>query len=67
MFITDSFEPPTRPIEKPLRMCITDVYKGMGVGFSVSGTIQQGALQVGDKVVIMPQTEPATIKGDCFI
>jgi translation elongation factor EF-1alpha len=62
--ISDKFEPPERAIDKPLRMCITDVFKGMGAGFSVSGTLQAGSVQVGEKVLIMPQMESANVKSE---
>ena len=43
-------------------MCVTDIFKGMGSGLSVAGTIQAGSIHPGDKVVVMPQGEIATIK-----
>jgi len=49
-------------VDKPLRMCIGDVFKGMGAGFSLSGTITAGCVQPSDKVIIMPQGEVATVK-----
>ena len=43
-------------------MCVTDIFKGMGAGLSVSGTVQAGSVHPGDKVIVMPQGEIATIK-----
>jgi elongation factor 1 alpha-like protein len=59
--VADAFQPPIRPIERPLRICVTDVFRGTGL--QVSGTVQQGALQLGDRVIIMPQAEAAAVKG----
>lgn len=43
---------------------MADVFKGQGSGFSVSGTVQAGSVQVGDRLVIMPQGEVANVKGN---
>ncbi|XP_023211775.1 HBS1-like protein, partial [Centruroides sculpturatus] len=62
-FFADKFKTPERPVGKPFRLSVGDVYKGMGSGFSVSGRIEAGYVQTGDRVVIMPAGEPATVKG----
>ena len=49
-------------MQKAFRMCIADVFKGMGSGFSVSGMVQAGTAQPGEKVLVMPQGETANIK-----
>lgn len=56
-------EPYSYAIEKPLRMTIGDVFKG-GVQnqLSISGRIDSGSLQVGDRVLSMPSGESAIIK-----
>lgn len=59
----DKFRPPERLIDKPLRLSVTDIFKGQGAGFSVAGTIQAGCVQPADKVLVMPQGELATVKG----
>ncbi|XP_023211917.1 HBS1-like protein isoform X1 [Centruroides sculpturatus] len=61
--VIDKFKTPERPVGKPFRLSVGDVYKGMGSGFSVSGRIEAGYVQTGDRVVIMPAGEPATVKG----
>lgn len=61
--VIDCFKPPERPVSKPLRFCISDVFKGMGSGFCVSGRIEAGYVQNGDKVLVMPAAEQATVKG----
>ena len=61
--ISDQFKAPERLVHKAFRMCISDVYKGIGAGFTVTGTIQAGAIQPGEKVLIMPQAETANVRG----
>ena len=66
----DQFELPSRAIDRPFRMSITDIFKG-GVGaggssgaITVGGRIEQGAVQVGDPVMAMPlMNEIAQVKG----
>lgn len=62
--LLDSFKPPERAISKPLRLCVSDVYKSAGSGFSIVGRVETGQLRVGDKVLIEPQGEIAQIKSD---
>ena len=61
--LVDKFRPPERPIiDKPFRMCVSDVFKGMGAGFSVGGIIQAGNIQTGDRVMVIPAGEMAVVK-----
>ncbi|KAL4121209.1 hypothetical protein QTP88_013767 [Uroleucon formosanum] len=62
MDVIDSFKPPERAISKPLRLCISDVFKSSGSGFSIVGRVETGQLRVGDKVLVQPQGEVAQIK-----
>ena len=50
----DTFEEPPRPVDKPLRIPIQDVYSITGVGTVPVGRVETGVVKVGDKVVIMP-------------
>ncbi|XP_033738844.1 HBS1-like protein [Pecten maximus] len=59
----DKFKTVTRQLDKPLRLTVGDVFKGMGAGFSVTGRVGAGSVQTGDKVQVMPYGEMATIKG----
>jgi translation elongation factor EF-1alpha len=61
--ITDKFKSPERPISKPFRLSVNDIFKGTGSGFCVSGRVETGLVQVGDKVLVQPQNEGAVIKG----
>jgi elongation factor 1 alpha-like protein len=59
----DMSEPSTHALDKPLRMTISDVFRG-GVQnpLSVSGRLEAGNVQVGEQVVIMPSGEKAQIR-----
>ncbi|RLG60849.1 translation elongation factor EF-1 subunit alpha [Candidatus Geothermarchaeota archaeon] len=50
----DEFVEPPKPVDKPLRLPIQDVYSITGVGTVPVGRIETGRLKVGDKVVFMP-------------
>ncbi len=50
----DTFQEPPKPIDKPLRIPIQDVYSITGVGTVPVGRVETGVLKVGDKVVFMP-------------
>ncbi|XP_073975053.1 translation elongation factor EF-1alpha (GTPase) HBS1 isoform X2 [Rhodnius prolixus] len=60
--VIDKFKCPERPVSKPLRVSVNDIYKGTGSGFCVSGRVESGMVQVGDKVLVQPQNELALIK-----
>ncbi len=50
----DMLQPPPKPIDKPLRIPIQDVYSISGVGTVPVGRVETGVLRVGDRVVFMP-------------
>ncbi|OGE48812.1 hypothetical protein PENARI_c025G03487 [Penicillium arizonense] len=56
-------EPFTHALEKPLRMTISDVFRG-GVQnpLSISGRLDAGSLQVGDQILTMPSGETAMVR-----
>lgn len=62
-FFLDSFKTPERSVEKPFRMSVADIFKAGGSSTSsVSGKIESGVLAVGDRIVVCPLKEPATVK-----
>ncbi|XP_054708879.1 HBS1-like protein isoform X2 [Uloborus diversus] len=61
--VIDNFQPPERAVSKPLRMCISDVFKGTSGGFCVAGKIEAGAVKSGEKVSVLPAGEQAVVKG----
>ncbi len=50
----DSLKVPGKPVDKPLRIPIQNVYTISGVGTVPVGRVETGVLRVGDKVVFMP-------------
>ncbi|XP_054875984.1 HBS1-like protein isoform X1 [Poeciliopsis prolifica] len=59
----DAFKAPQRSIDKPFRLCVSDVFKDQGSGFCVTGKIEAGFIQTGDKMLAMPPNETCTVKG----
>ncbi|MEM0361712.1 MAG: translation elongation factor EF-1 subunit alpha [Sulfolobales archaeon] len=50
----DTVKEPAKPVDKPLRLPIQEVYSISGVGTVPVGRVETGRLRVGDKVVFMP-------------
>lgn len=50
----DMLQVPPKPIDKPLRIPIQDVYSITGVGTVPVGRVVTGVLKVGDQIIIMP-------------
>lgn len=46
---------------KPFRFCIADVYRSM-MGLTVGGRVEAGVVAPGDRVLMAPLTETATVK-----
>lgn len=59
----DSFKAPQRSVDKPFRLCASDVFKDQGSGFCVTGKIEAGYVQTGDRLLVMPPNETCTVKG----
>ncbi|XP_055375116.1 protein HBS1 [Condylostylus longicornis] len=60
--VIDNFKIPEKSIDKPLRMSISDIFKGTGSNFCISGRIESGFICTNDKVLINPVKETAVIK-----
>jgi elongation factor 1-alpha len=56
----DVFEVPPKPLNKPLRLPVQDVYTITGVGTVPVGRVETGVLKEGDTVIFMP----ANVKGE---
>jgi elongation factor 1-alpha len=50
----DAFEAPEKPIGKPLRIPIQDVYSITGVGTVPVGRVETGRINTNQKVIVMP-------------
>lgn len=58
----DNISEPSKPIDKPFRMPIQDVYSITGVGTVPVGRIETGVLRPNDKVIINPGNFAAEVK-----
>lgn len=50
----DTFTVPEKPIDKPLRIPVQDVYTITGVGTVPVGRVETGVMKIGDTVTFMP-------------
>ncbi|MEE2986049.1 MAG: translation elongation factor EF-1 subunit alpha, partial [Candidatus Thermoplasmatota archaeon] len=58
----DAAPMPAKPVDKPLRLPIQDVYKISGIGTVPVGKIETGTLNVGKTVVFNPSQKSAEVK-----
>ncbi|HSA72381.1 MAG TPA: translation elongation factor EF-1 subunit alpha [Nitrososphaeraceae archaeon] len=58
----DLFEPPEKPLGKPLRIPIQDVYSITGVGTVPVGRVETGVLKANQKVIVMPSGVTGEVK-----
>jgi peptide chain release factor subunit 3 len=61
----DSLDPIPRDNKGPLRIPIIDKFKDRGV-FSIFGKIEQGTVQLGSKVILMPNKQETEVVGMKF-
>ncbi|KAH7888054.1 P-loop containing nucleoside triphosphate hydrolase protein [Phlebopus sp. FC_14] len=62
MDLLDKLEPPTRDIASPLRLPISNVFKGQSSGVGITGRICGGIVQVGERVRVLPGDASATVR-----
>ncbi|CAF4991604.1 unnamed protein product [Rotaria sp. Silwood1] len=63
--LIDRLKPPERPISKPFRLCITDVYRATGIGagtVSISGRIDCGGIEINERLLLRPSNDQVTVK-----
>jgi len=58
----DTFSVPPRPVDKPLRIPVQDVYSITGVGTVPVGRVETGVLRKGDTVIFMPPKVKGEVK-----
>merc|ERR1712206_61854 len=58
----DKLKPPKRPIEKPLRLPLQDVYKISGIGTVPVGRVETGVLKPGSTVTFTPSGLSSEVK-----
>ena len=59
----DSLQLPERSVEKPLRISISDSFKGAGTGsICATGRVESGYVSKDDQLLLMPGNEIVTVK-----
>jgi elongation factor 1-alpha len=58
----DTFELPPKPLDKPLRLPVQDVYSITGVGTVPVGRVETGVLKENDVIIFMPSNKQAEVK-----
>jgi elongation factor 1-alpha len=58
----DTFELPPKPLDKPLRIPVQDVYSITGVGTVPVGRVETGVLKEGDVIIFMPANKQGEVK-----
>jgi elongation factor 1-alpha len=58
----DAITPPTRPVDKPLRLPLQDVYKIGGIGTVPVGRVETGSLKPGTVVLFAPSELTSEVK-----
>ncbi len=60
----DTFAPPERLLDRPLRMSVADVYRSQALGAcTVGGKIECGSVMPGERVLLLPMGESAVVRG----
>ena len=60
----DNFKVPEKPIDKPLRWPIQDVYSITGVGTVPVGKVETGVMKPGMKLIFLPSKKPGGVIGE---
>merc|ERR1739844_821756 len=58
----DNIDPPTRPVNKPLRLPLQDVYKIGGIGTVPVGRVETGTIKAGMVVTFAPANVTTEVK-----
>ena len=58
----NEIEPPSLPVDKPLRLPIEDVYSIKGIGLVPTGRVESGLLKPADKVIVNPLGKSGEVK-----
>ncbi|KAJ6627523.1 P-loop containing nucleoside triphosphate hydrolase protein [Mycena sp. CBHHK59/15] len=60
--LLDMLEPPSHDVAAPVRIPVSNIFKGQGSGTAVSGRLVSGVVQVGERLRILPGDETAIVK-----
>ena len=58
----DKLTAPPKPVDKPLRLPVQDVYTITGVGTVPVGRVETGVMKPGDKIIFMPSNKTGEVK-----
>ncbi len=58
----DALKVPDKPVDKPLRLPIQDVYSITGIGTVPVGRVETGVLKINDKVSFLPANKQGEVK-----
>lgn len=58
----DKIKEPERLVDKPTRVCVTDVFKGMSSGVFLGGKVVGGKLECKQKLLLLPPNETCEVK-----
>ncbi len=58
----DNLKVPEKPVGKPLRLPVQDVYTITGIGTVPVGRVETGILKVGDKIIFLPSGKSGEVK-----
>ncbi len=58
----DTLTVPAKPVDKPLRLPVQDVYTITGIGTVPVGRVETGVLKAGDKIIFMPAGVEGEVK-----
>ena len=58
----EASDPKPRELRKPLRMIISEVYSTMQSPVTILGRLEQGCVQVGEKLLLLPANQMAYVK-----
>jgi len=61
--LNDMARPPVRPVEAPMRLPVSGIYKIKGVGDVVAGRVEQGVVKPGEEVVFLPTHTSSAVCG----
>jgi translation elongation factor EF-1alpha len=65
ILISESMEIPSRPLDSPLRMSISDLSRGSRANVvNVVGQLESGIVQVGDSVISEPGGNKGTVRSE---
>jgi len=60
----NNFKVPEKPVDKPLRWPIQDVYSITGVGTVPVGKVETGVMKPGMKLIFLPSKQPGGVVGE---